>query len=463
MMPHLEVTDAYRLIIIRRNATEILLTTKHDGGTLPRVEIPKHQRVAERLTQEVRRAWELETFCLLVKSSGAPAADANAATAILECVNENQESPRGSDWMPVQVAVAGSCAEDAAAIRDAFAELAFYTSGEKQGPFARPGSLRELLRWTSQQTAALGVRLTGNFQQYNAGPTFSLVCLETDSFALWFKATGEPNVHELSITKLLAERFPSHVPRILGVHSSWNAWLSAEAEGTPLDELTDCSSWERAAEELANLQIASIGHAAELVDGECKDLRLPLAARHIDRFVSRMGAFMRVQEKVSPPPLVGTELLALREGLKEAVSLLESLGFPDTLGHLDCNPGNLIVSSERCTFLDWAEACVTNPVITFEYLRRHMERCGVTEPAAASRITAAYARPWRAHLSSDDLLRALSVAPPVAVFLHAVAGEAWRTLDPISSPRQAAYFRSLTRRIYRDAILAAERSERCLN
>jgi hypothetical protein len=287
--------------------------------------------------------------------------------------------------------------------------------------------------------------------------------LETDGAALWFKATGEPNAHELPITLFLADLFPNHLPRILGVHTSWNGWLTTEAEGTPLDETTDCSSWERAAEGLAELQIASIGRTAELVDGKCRDLRLPLAAGQIDRFVTRMGEFMRVQEKQSPAPLAGTELLALGEGLKEAFSILQSFGLPDTLGHLDCNPGNLIVSPERCVFLDWAEACVTNPVITFEYLRRHKERSRIEEPAAESRITAAYLRPWASFFSPDDLRRAIAAAPPVAVFLHAIGGEAWRTLDPISNPALAAYFRSLTRRMFRDTVLAAERSERCLS
>lgn len=462
-MSHVETVDAYRLLILRRDATEILLSPKDAGWTLPRVEIQKQQRVAEQLTNEIRKAWDLETFCLLLSSCSASGPSAGAASAILECVKQNQKAPPGTYWMPVPVGADCTSAEEAATIRDALAELASYTSGEKPGPFAKLGWLRELFRWTYEQTAPLGMRLTGNFRQYNASPAFSLLRLETDGPALWFKATGEPNAHELPVTLLLADRFPSRVPRILGVHTSWNGWLSEEVAGRPLDELTECSAWERAAEALAELQIESIGRAAELVDGKCKDLRLPLAARHINRFVTRMGAFMRVQEKQSPAPLVGTELLSLGEGLKDAFSLLQSFGFPDTLGHLDCNPGNLIVSPERCVFLDWAEACVTNPVITFEYLRRHMERCGIGEPAVDSRITSAYLRPWASFFSPDDLRRAIAAAPPVAVFIHAIAGDAWRTLDPISNPALAAYFRSLTRRMYREAVLAVERSERCLN
>ena len=463
MPSHPDSTEAYRTIIIRRDATEILLLPKGGGWRLPRVGILKQQRVAEQLTKEIQNVWKLETCSLFVSSSDSSGRTGEAACAVLECVKQNQAPPAGTCWIPAKVAADDSGTEDAAAIRDALAELSSYASGEKPGPFARPGWLKELFRWAYEQTAPLGVRLTGNFRQFNASPSFSLMRLETDGAALWFKATGEPNAHELPITLLLTDLFPNDLPRILGVHTSWNGWLSAEAKGTPLDELTDCSSWERAAEGLAELQIASIGKAAELVDGRCKDLRLPLAARHIDRFVTRMGAFMRVQEKQSPAPLAGAELLSLGEGLKEAFSLLQSFGFPDTLGHLDCNPGNLIVSPERCVFLDWAEASVTNPVITFEYLPRHMERCGIEEPAAKSRITAAYLRPWASFFSPDDLRRAIVAAPPVAVFLHAIAGEAWRTLAPISNPSLAAYFRSLTRRMYRDAVVAAERSERCLN
>jgi hypothetical protein len=135
----------------------------------------------------------------------------------------------------------------------------------------------------------------------------------------------------------------------------------------------------------------------------------------------------------------------------------------DTLGHIDCNPGNILVSPDHCVFLDWAEGCVTNPVITFEYLRRHMERSGVKEQARDSRLCAAYLRPWAALFSPDDLRRALAVAPLVAVFVHAIAGDAWRMFDPVSNPALAGYYRSLTRRMYRDAVYAAEGSELCLD
>ncbi len=463
MEPLHNTGDSYRLIVTRRNASEILLSPNGTGWTLPQVEIHQQQRAAEQLTAQVSRVLGLETYCSFVPSHRTSGRNGEAKCAVMESVRHNDKAPAGTYWMPRTVAVGCGDAEEAAAIRESLEELDSYARGERPGPFARPGWLRELFSWTQEQVAPLGLRVTGDFRQLSASPTFSLIRLETDDCALWFKATGEPNSHELPVSLLLARLFPSHVPRILGVHPSWNGWLSAEVTGTALDEISDCSTWERVARELAELQIASIGKSRELLEGKCKDLRLLGLVKFIDPFLARMDEFMAAQEKKTPAPLANSELASLGEGLKESCSLLQSFRLPDTLGHIDLNPGNILVSPSHCVFLDWAEGCVTNPLVTFEYLRRHLERGGVQEPVADSRLSAAYLRPWAAFFSSDDLRRALAAVPPVAVFVHAIAGDAWRTLDPASNPALAGYFRGLTRRIYRDAVLAAEGSELCLD
>lgn len=144
-------------------------------------------------------------------------------------------------------------------IHGALRELDASATNEKTGPFVGPGWLAELLRWAQEKIAPLGLRLTGAFRQLNASPTFSLIRLETESGAVWFKAAGEPNSHELGVTVALAQLFPGHLPQILGVHRGWNGWLSAEAPGTSLDQIADFAAWERAARELAELQIGSIG------------------------------------------------------------------------------------------------------------------------------------------------------------------------------------------------------------
>jgi ADP-ribose pyrophosphatase YjhB (NUDIX family) len=456
--------DSYRLIVTRRNASEILLVRGSSAWTLPRVAIQPRQRVAEQLVSELNRESGLEAYCLFIPNpvtSGRNGGETECA--VMESVRQNDRARDETCWMPSSAGADCRDAREAQAIRESLEELDAYVREEKTGPFARPGWLRELFRWTEEQVAPLGLRITGGFRQLNASPTFSLIRLETNDGALWFKATGEPNAHELTVSLLLARLFPTHVPRILGIHRSWNGWLSAEVSGTALHEISDCFTWERVAGELAELQIASIGKSRELLEGKCKDLRVAEVVKFIEPFLDRMADFMTAQEKKSPAPLLNSELASLGEGLKESCSLLQSFGLPDTLGHIDFNPGNILVSSERCVFLDWAEGCVTNPLITLEYLRRHMERGGVVEPAADARLCAAYLRPWTGLFSWDDLRQAMAAAPPVAVFVHAIAGDAWRTLDPVSNPGQAGYLRSLTRRMYRDAVRAAEGSALCLD
>jgi len=458
-----ETCESYRLIVTRRNASEVLLSPNGSDWALPRVEIHPQQRVAEQLASEVSREWGLQSYCLFVPSHRTSGQNGEARCAVMESVTHNGKTPAGTYWMPRTVATGRGAAEEAGAVRESLEELDTYARGERPGPFARPGWLRELFSWTQEQVAPLGLRVTGGFRQLNASPTFSLIRLETDDGALWFKATGEPNSHELPVSLLLARLFPGHVPRILGVHPSWNGWLSAEASGTALDEISDCSAWERVAEGLAELQIASIGKSAELLEGKCKDLRLPKLVKCIDPFLARMAEFMTAQEKPSPAPLSTSELVSLGEGLKEACSLLQSFGLPDTLGQIDCNPGNIFVSPDRCVFLDWAEGCVSNPLITFEYLREHIGRSSVQEPSALERLTAAYIRPWSSFYPPYDLARALAVSPLIAVFTYAIASDAWRAPDSIYNPELAGYFRSLTRRMHRESIHAAERSELCLD
>jgi hypothetical protein len=453
--------DTYRLIITRRAGSEILVVGNGPDWSIPRTEIPSRQRPAEQLAAAIRKTFELETYCLFAPTPlPSVRTKSNSNYAVMESVKQNDPAPSGTYWMPAGIHYCD--VEEARAVSEALGEMNSYAMGEKPGPFGRAGWLRELFRWTEEEVAPLGIRLTGNFRQLNASPTFSLIRLETNSVALWFKATGKPNEHEVAVALSLARLFPRYVPRVLGIHSAWNGWLSAEAPGTELDEIAECSAWERAAESLAELQISSIGKCSELLDGKCKDLRLARLIEWIDPFLARMGEFMAAQEKPSPARLAKSELVSLREGLTEGCALLKSFGLPDTLGHIDFNPGNILVSAESCVFLDWAEGCVSNPFLTFEYLRQHIERSSLKGPGAGARITAAYLRPWGAFFSPEELQRAMSIAPLVAVFVYAVASGRWRSPETLRDAAAAGYLRSLTRRMYRESIQVAERSAPCL-
>jgi hypothetical protein len=456
--------ETFHLIITRRGATEILFLRDGAELSLPAVDILPKQRIAPQLAAEVRSRWELDAYCLFlpaIESVGRNAKEANFA--LLESVSHGDRALAGACWRP-SIESAGdaeNATEARTAIRESLEQLAHYVNEPDRGPFARPGWLNELFEWARVQIHPLGLQVTGTFQQFNSSPTFSLLRLETGGPAVWFKATGEPNRHELAISVCLAHLFPGHVPAIWGVHSSWNGWLAPEAPGRTLEDSSELSAWEKVAQELAQLEIASIGKHDELLESRCKDLRIQRLVGEIDPFLARMGELMAAQEKRSPGALRNSELALVGSSLEEACSGLADLGMPDTLGHLDFNPGNIFVSRERCVFLDWADGVVTNPLVTFEYLLEHFRRSRPNDRAGMARIRTAYLRPWQAFLSPAELERAMAYSSLIAVFAYALQANAWRSAGAPNLMR-AGHLRSLTRRMFREATERTGRSHRCL-
>lgn len=457
---HSDARENYRLIVTRSNASEILLRPHGSAWRLPSFEILRGRRIAEQLTAELYAQWGCRAYCLLVPAlaAGLP------HCSVMEATDLEQGSPAGTCWKPLDLATCAAVepAEDRTAIEKAILEWAEHRREPSQAPFTKPGWLSELFAWAQEQLTPLGVRLTGSFAQLNVSPRFSLFRLETnDASAVWFKATGEPNLQELPVTLALARLFPGYVPRILGVQSAWNGWLAQEAPGVLLDDCEEFSSWERAARQLAELQLASVGKCPELLESSCKDLRLPKLIKLVDPFLARMADLMAAQTKQFPDPLPPASLALLGQRLKEACALLHELDLPETLGHVDFNPGNIVVSPTECCFLDWAEGCIGHPFLTFEYLREHVRRRFLGDDAAMERIAAAYLHPWQGVCPFDTVIQAMAISPLVAVFTAAVVDQQWHSVDPLKHPRVAGYFRGLTRRMFREANQMVQGSERC--
>jgi len=458
--------EIYRTIITRRRGTELLLAASGPGWCLPRLEISSGQRLAEKLTEGVSNNWGLRTFCLFIPNFVASAENARKPRyALMESFNQDEKAQAGAYWVPLTAAIEGTAlpGDECAAVKCSLQEMERYLAQPHSGPFARRGWIRELFDWVQVQIDPFGLRVTGNFQQLNASPNFSLIRIETTGPAVWFKATGEPNVHELPVTVALAQLFPCYLPRLLAIHASWNGWLLREAPGSTLDNLTEPSAWTRTAETLAGLQIASIGKGTELLESGCKDFRLGQLIEQIDPFLSCMTELMAAQKKQPPTILTHCDIEFLRAELKKACSVLRGLELPDTLGHVDFNPGNILVSSGGCIFLDWAEGCVGNPLITFEYLREHANRLFIEDAKITEEIAIAYLRPWQSLLPAADLTRGMVLAPLVAVFAYAVGGLTWRAPDFLDQPAVARSLRSLTRRMHREAVRITEGPKLCMN
>lgn len=308
----------------------------------------------------------------------------------------------------------------------------------------------------------MGLELTDFLRQFNASPVFNLIRFETTGPAVWFKAVGEPNLREFPITARLAELFPGFMPEIVAIKPEWNGWLCREVNGRNLGEAKDIEAWERAAADLAKLQIESIAFADSLLPLGAHDLRLDALLAAIEPFFDLVARLMDEQPKTPPATLSREDLTLLRVPVHDALTMLADLRIPTTLGHMDLNPWNVIVSTDRCTFLDWAEAYVGHPFFGFEYLLEHSRRNVEDHTQVGSRVISAYKTPWQELLSDDCIGEALALAPLAAVFAYAVGDDTWKDAERLQDPKIAGYFRSLARRMNREAI-ELERRSSCLS
>lgn len=454
----------YRAIVLGQGGNELLLSPESNGFVLPSVEIERWQRIAENITAAMRNEWGQEVICLFTPDIAGPSDPAKEhGYQVMESHGQIDGRHAPTAWVPVSSLSEHAFVDPAAhlVVQRSLATYEGPDGGDALGPFARLGWFKELQTWGEEAVKPLGLRLSGRFTQLNASPSFSLVRLETNRSAIWFKAVGEPNLREFSITLALARLFPQYIPTLLAARPAWNGWLALEVEGADLAESYDSQHWKAAASTLAKLQMESIGRSGELIDAGARDLRVPGLLKLVHPFLEVMGQLMELQTKTPPPALSRKELRVLGERIQEGLCLWQDLGIPDALGLLDLNPGNVIASECRCVFLDWAEAYVGAPVFSFQYLVEHFRRNALVDATAESSLTSAYAEEWQSLVPQKRMAKALALAPMLAAFGYASASDAWSDPTRLQDARSAGYLRSLTRRINHEAKQLRERSALC--
>jgi hypothetical protein len=454
-------TDAYRLIVFNQAGTAVLLKTRALGYALPLVEVPKFTRPAEEITTLFQDHWHLPSILLF--SGILEPGPGIVYFAVLEAQVRTCASPEGMDWFPVHHAIAHLLKDKKhEVLESSYLRTTNRTAEDDPEPFSRLGWLKNLQDWVRTVIRPLSMELKG-FRQLNGCETFSLIRFDTTQQPVWFKAVGKPNLHEFPITVALAELFPGYLPSLLATQPACHGWLMADAGGPPLHEVQDSSAWNDAATALAGLQIASIGLIDDLLEAGCRDLRTRTLLELVDPFLEVIGDLMQQQTKVPPAILSRQELYDLGETLKSALCCLESLGIPDTLGHSDFNPGNILVGPERCVFIDWAEAHIGHPFLTFEYLVTHLRKDYPALVRFEDGIRSSYVRRWQSVSLSGHVSEAFLFSPLVAVFAYAVAGTSWRDPERLKIPQVPGYLRSLTRRMKQEADSVAHRRVECSN
>ena len=452
--------DLYRLLVLRKGGSDLLVAGERVPFTLPWVEIPRWERVAENVIAAVRKRYEISAVCLFSPELPPTTTDGEQPLYQVVETRETIAPPVGTRWLSLNSFPTHCFADgrDFGAITSMRRQIAEFQSGDAIGPFAIPGWIEELLSWVRQSIEPYGLRLTGEFRQLNASPRFALLRFETGKQAVWFKAVGEPNLREYPISVALSRHFPGFVPTVIATHPTWHGWLTTELAGRTLDNIGDACAWQCAAQSLAELQIDSVRTTDHLLEAGCRDVRVISLLNLVEPFMDVMLQLMERQPRTPPAILRRAQLQAVGRHIKDALSILEELDIPDTLGHLDFNPGNILCSEEQCIFLDWAEGYVGPPFLTLQYLLEHQSQMASCRALVPRHLVDHYASRWLCQVSSSAIAAALRIAPLLAVFTCAAASDWAGALDS-GDERFSGYLRSLTRRMQREsAVLHGKQS-----
>jgi hypothetical protein len=443
--------ERWRILLFARDGMEMLVFQTAAGVRLPELQIPRWQRTAYNLNAEARRVWSLDTFAMcplqLARVSDRSHdrlyhvmevcdPDDLARMAPRSALVSSLEAKSFADPQDFDAVQMGMKLQDA--------------TNKPSGPFAQFGSFERICKWVSMNLESNGLHWNGSFSQLQASASFSLIRFETERHAVWFKAVGHPNAQEFLITTTLAARLPKYLPKLLATNESCNGFLMSEAEGTLLLHSAEISDWERAVMSLADMQIESIPRSDEILSAGALDLRTRRLQESMNPFFSVVQDLMHQQKKAAPPPLSDIALGNLKQDLENILLGFARLEIPDALLHLDCNPGNIVVGPRGCTFIDWAEAAVGIPFLTFQHVLEFFRQVHPNQPGREASMRNTYADRWRGLIEYRQIQDAMNFIPAVAAFAEATAIVARHGHRPGEEQTTAASLRSLTRRIDRE-------------
>lgn len=450
MSPEVEM-DRWRMIILNRDSSQVLVERSEEQCRLPEVTVPRHQRLAWHLNAEIKSRWNLSVVSILpLECDSSDKSGSRIECHLAELHGAPAVLPPTLRWIGVQDFERSPKLppEDRSAIRRFPETLA--SPVNKGTPFGRLGWFNEVASWVCETTAQLSLDWDGQFEQFQASACFSLIRFETRPRSVWFKAVGEPNTREFFITQKLASLYTAFVPRILAVRPEWNAWLAEDCAGQALNEIAVPEEWRMASRSLAELQITSSTHAADLLRAGDHNLREMFADAAIDRFFLSAARLLEQNSGLPDHEIAATDFHWMNVAIREALAKSEKCCIPEALGHLDLNAGNAVVTRERCVYLDWAEAYVGPPLLTLEYLlqsfRRKFGRSSVEELS----VVEAYLEAWQRVAPGEAIRDAWAVAPALAVFAYTHRCLTAVEASGVQNARFTNYLASLLRRLKRE-------------
>ncbi len=264
------------------------------------------------------------------------------------------------------------------------------------------------------------------------------------------------NAREMAIAQLLTAKHPAHFPRILATAPEWNAFLLEHVTGAELYGCDDLDIWRNVTSLLAEVQMGWVGKSDCLLKSGAADLRAGTMIAKIPEFLDHIDDAMARQPKTPPARLTRIDLDELGNALYALCANVAALPFSEGLANADFSPHNTLISGRGPVFIDWAEACVSLPLIAGEYMWNRMVVESPDRVQWQSALRATYLCRWTERYGTAMVKEAARLLPAFSVFAVAMFYHERESHGP--SPYDS-YLRSLARKL--DNALTRKPNQRC--
>lgn len=437
----------YRALILAGQDRCILLRGSSQGLRLPAISIPPHQRVIACIVETLKAKYGI---CCIVLDVLAEAEDSLVVAELLHLANEHE----------VEV---GDVPVDELSHEQRDKILTMLCGDQSTDrPFSRIGWIDEAISWVEEST---GHRVTAKRDVCHVHGYGSFALLKfflVGRSPVWMKATGFPNEHERSITRLLAE-LPgvaddtcSYVPRVIAESDRWNAWLM-DGGALPVSELPTTLAGAAplmlgVVTSLARLQIASLDLVPSLLRAGAVDHSWQAWMLGAPEVFETVLEVMALQTSTRVPPLSAPQITKLQDAFLRVCERPEWMQVPTAILHGDLNVGNIVVR-EQSQFIDWSEAYVGFPGVSLAHLLLLNEVSDANEHEELEQhLTRRYLEEWERNSPAPRKVmeQGLLYAPFVAAF-SALYGRANASERISTSTRSQALARTLARHMDRAA------------
>jgi hypothetical protein len=437
-------TAEYRVALIVPESREVLALAGLGAYEWPLVEVPRWARQAQALQKAIMEKWSVHSIIL----DFLPSVESDCIVVVAQVLSH--EKCNGLESIKM-ASVSEPALEEAQR-----AALARVSNGDDdgRGAFTQLGWIDKAIAWVESET---GSRLASRcaIEQYNAGGRFSLIRFRTHAgHSYWMKAAGDPNAHELSVTTYLARSAEAFLPRVIATKPEWSAWLTSGDDPSLADTWTlpkpGATNLALAVTSMARLQRELSGRREEMLHAGAFDQGADVLLKRSEELFDHIAESMALQVSTKSVPLSRARIQELRMVVVALIEAARCLCTNDSVIHGDLNPGNVLIGTNGCRFIDWAETYVGNPLISLQnlmLLNRNVR--AEVRGSVDQQLKTRYIQEWSGFCDPKHIEKAMIYMPALAIVSDLYGRGDWLNTSARNDPRRRSYVRTLARALDR--------------